>query len=91
MIRSGVNPTDRAYSNWDRQRILALQARTQNLLVGPGDRSRSEIDVQRRGAISQQSNEQARVELIWLMGQLAPDFKTIADWNGSLASEVAKT
>ena len=31
------------------------------------------------------------VELTWLMGQLTPDFKTIADWNGSLASEAAKT
>ena len=35
MIQSGVNPTDRALLELDRQRILALQARTQNLLVGP--------------------------------------------------------
>jgi hypothetical protein len=35
MIQSASNPTDRALLELDRQRILALQARTQNLLVGP--------------------------------------------------------
>jgi hypothetical protein len=35
IIQSAVNPTDRALLELDRQRILALQARTQNLLVGP--------------------------------------------------------
>ena len=35
VIQSAANPTDRALIELDRQRILALQARTQNLLVGP--------------------------------------------------------
>jgi len=47
--------------------------------------------VQRRGAQVSNLTSKPWVELIWLMGQLAPDFKTIADWNGSLASEAAKT
>lgn len=35
IIQSAVNPKDRALIELDRQRILALQARSQNLLVGP--------------------------------------------------------
>jgi len=35
IIQSATNPKDRALIELDRQRILALQARTQNLLVGP--------------------------------------------------------
>jgi hypothetical protein len=35
IIQSATNPKDRALLELDRQRILALQARTQNLLVGP--------------------------------------------------------
>jgi hypothetical protein len=35
VIQSGANAKDRALIELDRQRILALQARTQNLLVGP--------------------------------------------------------
>jgi len=35
IIQSASNPTDRALLELDRQRILALQARTSNLLVGP--------------------------------------------------------
>jgi hypothetical protein len=35
IIQSATNPKDRALIELDRQRILALQARTPNLLVGP--------------------------------------------------------
>jgi hypothetical protein len=35
IIQSGANPRDRALLELDRQRILALQARTRTLLVGP--------------------------------------------------------
>jgi hypothetical protein len=91
MIRSGVNPTDRALLELGSPANISLASKDAEPTGRPLRSFRLEIDVQRRGAISQQSNEQARVELIWLMGQLAPDFKTIADWNGSLASEAAKT
>jgi hypothetical protein len=35
LIQTGSNPKDRSLLELDRQRIIELQNRTQNLLIGP--------------------------------------------------------